>query len=184
MTSRLASHGLNIIEDYSESFGCHFPGGIGIKESAYNAGDPGSIPGFSPEKSHGWKRLAGCSPWGHKEMDRTERLHFLWLAWDFQCKGRNSRKFLLLANMMNLRQKNIGSMGTHFLNFPRRVQSTDHSSLEHKNFISLAFENQSWGKESSQLFYTWIFFFYEYSIDLLFYTWILNIAELYCTYYL
>ena len=111
------------------------------------------IPVFLPENSQGWKSLADCSPWGHKEMERTERLHFLWLASDFQCKGRNSRKPLPWANMMNLCQKNTGSMGTHFLNFPFRVQSTDHSSLEHKNFIPLAFENQSWGKESRQLFY-------------------------------
>ena len=24
----------------------------------------------------GWKSLAGCSPWGHKESDTTEQLHF------------------------------------------------------------------------------------------------------------
>ena len=27
-------------------------------------------------KSHGWCSLAGCSPWGRKESDMTERLHF------------------------------------------------------------------------------------------------------------
>ena len=34
-------------------------------------------PAFLPGKSHGWKSLAGYSPWGHKESDTTERLHFL-----------------------------------------------------------------------------------------------------------
>ena len=29
-----------------------------------------------PGKSHGLRRLAGYSPWGHKESDTTERLHF------------------------------------------------------------------------------------------------------------
>ena len=29
-----------------------------------------------PEKSHGWRSLVGCSPWGHEESDMTERLHF------------------------------------------------------------------------------------------------------------
>ena len=24
----------------------------------------------------GWRRLVGCSPWGCKELDMTERLHF------------------------------------------------------------------------------------------------------------
>ena len=27
-------------------------------------------------KSHGRKSLVGCSPWGHKESDMTEQLHF------------------------------------------------------------------------------------------------------------
>ena len=28
------------------------------------------------EKSHGWRSLVGCSPWGLQESDTTERLHF------------------------------------------------------------------------------------------------------------
>ena len=31
---------------------------------------------FLPGKSHGWRNLVGYSPWGHKESDTTERLHF------------------------------------------------------------------------------------------------------------
>ena len=30
----------------------------------------------SPGKSHGWRSLVGCSPWGRKESDTTEQLHF------------------------------------------------------------------------------------------------------------
>ena len=33
-------------------------------------------PVLLPGKSHGWRSLVGCSPWGCKELDRTERLHF------------------------------------------------------------------------------------------------------------
>ena len=29
-----------------------------------------------PGKSHEQRSLVGCSPWGHKESDTTERLHF------------------------------------------------------------------------------------------------------------
>ena len=29
-----------------------------------------------PGKSHGWRSLVGCSPWGPEESDTTERLHF------------------------------------------------------------------------------------------------------------
>ena len=33
-------------------------------------------PVLLPGKSHGWRSPVGCSPWGHSESDRTERLHF------------------------------------------------------------------------------------------------------------
>ena len=35
------------------------------------------IPVFLPGKSHGWRTLVGYSPWGRKESDTTELLHFL-----------------------------------------------------------------------------------------------------------
>ena len=31
-------------------------------------------PVFMPGKSHGQRRQAGCRPWGHKQLDTTERL--------------------------------------------------------------------------------------------------------------
>ena len=34
-------------------------------------------PVFLPGKSHGPRSLVGYCPWGHKESDTTERLHFL-----------------------------------------------------------------------------------------------------------
>ena len=33
-------------------------------------------PVLLPGKSHGWRSLVGCSPWGHWELDTTERLSF------------------------------------------------------------------------------------------------------------
>ena len=67
-----------------------FPGSSDSKLSACNMGDPGSIPGWEDplEKemaTHSsiltWKipwteELVGYSPWSHKELDTTERLHF------------------------------------------------------------------------------------------------------------
>ena len=66
------------------------PGGSDGKESAWNAGDPGSIPGsgginpwrrewsptpvFLPEEFCEQRSLVGYSPWGHKESDTTEWL--------------------------------------------------------------------------------------------------------------
>ena len=55
------------------SFG--FPGGSDGKVSAYNAGDPGSIPGLgrSPEEAKGHSNILAWinSPWGHKELDSS-----------------------------------------------------------------------------------------------------------------
>ena len=36
-----------------------------------------STPVFLPGKSHGQRSLVGYSPWGSKESDTTERLHFI-----------------------------------------------------------------------------------------------------------
>ena len=33
-------------------------------------------PVLLPGQSHGWRSLESCSPWGRKESDTTERLHF------------------------------------------------------------------------------------------------------------
>ena len=33
-------------------------------------------PVLLPGKSHGWRSLVGCSPWGGEELNTTERLHF------------------------------------------------------------------------------------------------------------
>ena len=80
----------------------NFPGGSDGKVSVCNAGELGSIPGSgrfpgegngnplqyscleNPMDGGAWCRLlsmgsepgAGYCPWGHKESDMTERLHF------------------------------------------------------------------------------------------------------------
>ena len=67
-----------------------FPGGSDGKASVYNVEGLGSIPVgkipwrrkwqstpvLLPGKSHGQRGLVGYSPWGHKESETTERLHF------------------------------------------------------------------------------------------------------------
>ena len=66
-----------------------FPGGSDGKESAWNTGDLGSVPGLGRstgrghgnplqysclENPHGQRSLTGYSPWDHKELDASERL--------------------------------------------------------------------------------------------------------------
>ena len=41
-------------------------------------------PVLLPGKSHGGRSLVGCSPWGRKESDMTERLHF---HFSLSCSG-------------------------------------------------------------------------------------------------
>ena len=41
-------------------------------------------PVLLPGKSHGWRSLVGCSPWGGEESDRTEQLH---LYFSLSCMG-------------------------------------------------------------------------------------------------
>ena len=60
--------------------------GLVVKNPPANAGDLGSedplekewqpTPAFLPGESHGQRSLVGYSPWGCKELDTTERLHF------------------------------------------------------------------------------------------------------------
>ena len=47
---------------------------LSSKESRRRQWHP--TPVLLPGKSHGWRSLVGCSPWGHKESDMTEWLHF------------------------------------------------------------------------------------------------------------
>ena len=78
--------------EYSAPFNYSFAilGGSDGKASACNVGDQGSIPGSGrcageghsnplillPGKFYGWRSLVGSSPWGCKQADTTERLHF------------------------------------------------------------------------------------------------------------
>ena len=58
----------------NEKRGCFFKACI-AKESAI-IGEWQPTPVLLPRKSHGQRSLVGCSPWGRKELDTTERLHF------------------------------------------------------------------------------------------------------------
>ena len=46
-------------------------------------------PVLLPGKSHGQRSLVGCSPWGRKESDTTERLHF---PFSLSCIGEGNGK--------------------------------------------------------------------------------------------
>ena len=57
-------------------------------------------PVLLPGKSHGQRSLVGCSPWGRKESDMTERLHF---HFSLSCIGEGNGKPLQYSCLENPR---------------------------------------------------------------------------------
>ena len=107
-----------------------FPTGSVGKESAYNAGDPGSIPGsgrswrrewqptpvFLPGESHGQRSWTGYSPWGCRVgHDCATNFHFCnyrprstWTQWKLKEARKNS--FLENSGEHGLGNTLIGSI--------------------------------------------------------------------------
>ena len=59
-------------------------------------------PVLLPGKSHGWRSLVGCSPWGRQESDMTERLHF---HFSLSCIGEGNGKPLQCSCLENPRDR-------------------------------------------------------------------------------
>ena len=57
-------------------------------------------PVFLPGKSHGWRSLVGCSPWGPYELDTPERLHF---HFSLSCVGEGNGNQLQCSCLENPR---------------------------------------------------------------------------------
>ena len=55
-----------------------------------------------PGKSHGWRSLVGCSPWGLEELDMTERLHF---DFSLSCTGEGNGNPLQCSCLENPRDR-------------------------------------------------------------------------------
>ena len=107
---------------------------------ACSAGDPGLIPGSGrssgegngnplqysfPGKSHGHRSLVAYSPWGHKELDTTERLHLdcndflahiFWWSYEYIFVGYISKRELpvhgigISSSLVNTAQQFISNL--------------------------------------------------------------------------
>ena len=65
------------------------------------------------ERSHGRRSLVGCSPWGCKESDTTQQLHF---HFSFSCIGEGNGNPLQCSCLENPSDRKAGglpSMGLH-----------------------------------------------------------------------
>ena len=70
-------------------------------------------PVLSPGKSHGWRSLVGCSPWGRKESDTTERLHFHFSLSCIRERNGNPLQCSCLENPGMMEPAGLPSMGSH-----------------------------------------------------------------------
>ena len=61
-----------------------------------------STPVLLPGKSHGWRSLVGCSPWGRKESDTTEQLDF---HFSLSCIGEGNGNPLQCSCLENPRDR-------------------------------------------------------------------------------
>ena len=59
-------------------------------------------PVLLPGKSHGWRSLVGCSPWGLWESDTTEQLHF---HFSLSCIGEGNGNALQYSCLENPRDR-------------------------------------------------------------------------------
>ena len=70
-------------------------------------------PVLLPGKSHRWRSLVGCSPWGHEESDTTYRLHF---HFSLSCIGEGNGNPLQCSCLENPRDGGawwLPSVGSH-----------------------------------------------------------------------
>ena len=59
-------------------------------------------PVLLPGKSHGWRSLVGCSPWGREESGKTEQLHF---HFSLSCIGEGNGNPLQCSCLENPRDR-------------------------------------------------------------------------------
>ena len=73
---------------------------MGLRKSRRRQWYP--TPVLLPGKSHGQRSLIGCSPWGRKESDLTERLHF---HFSLSCLGEGNGNPLQRSCLENPRDR-------------------------------------------------------------------------------
>ena len=103
-------------------------------------------PVLFPGKSHGWRSLVGCSPWGHEDLDTTEQLHF---HFSLSCIGEGNGNPLQCSCLENPRDAEPGglpSMGSHrvghdWSNLAAAAAVTQHQVAEWKSLSRLNLTN-------------------------------------------
>ena len=93
-------------------------------------------PVLLPGKSHGWRSLVGCSPWGLEELDTTERLHF---HFSLSCTGEGNGTPLQCSCLENPRDGGAWCAAVYGVAQSRtrlkRLSSSSSSSKQMKTYI-------------------------------------------------
>ena len=95
-------------------------------------------PVLLPGKSHGWRSLVGCSPWGRSELDTTERLHF---HFSLSCIGEGNGTPLQYSCLENPRDGGawwaaVFGVTQSWIRL-KRLSSSSISSRERSEFMTL-----------------------------------------------
>ena len=118
-------------------------------------------PVLLPGKSHGWRSLVGCSPWGGYQSDTTERLHF---HFSLSCIGEGNGNPLQCSCLENPRDGGAWWAAIYgFAQSRTRLKRLSSSSSS---------MNQYWGYYQHLLFlsqYTseWWFYLFEINVNIL-----------------
>ena len=102
-----------------------------------------------PGKSHGQRSLVGCSPWGRKESDMTERLHF---HFSLSCTGEGNGSPLPCSCLENPRDGEawwLPSMGLHKVRHDGATSLSPFTSMHWRRkwqptLVFLPGESQGW----------------------------------------
>ena len=86
-------------------------GTLALTMSEIREGDGTPLqPVLLPGKSHGWRSLVGCSPWGREESDTTEQLHF---HFSLSCIGEGNGNPLQCSCLENPRDRGAWSASVY-----------------------------------------------------------------------
>ena len=101
-------------------------------------------PALLPGKSHGWRSLVGCSPWGRSESDTTERLH---LHFSLSCIGEGNGNPLQCSRLENPRDGGawwLPSVGLHRVGHDWSDLAAAAGSCGMKTALDRLFGKQAW----------------------------------------
>ena len=94
-----------------------------------------------------WRSLVGCSPWGHEESDKTERLHF---HFSLLCIGEGNGNPLQCSCLENPRDAGAWRAAVYGI-AQSRTRLKQRSSSSHPIDITCS-QDQFWGKTETHDF--------------------------------